>query len=509
MGLRAALGAGRARLIRQTLTETILLGLVGGVGGVIIGNWFNPGDVTRFVNSTLPIRLDFQFDWHVILYTFGAALVSGIAVGLWPAWKSSRADVYSLLQEGGRSDTAGVGRHRFRNLLVAAQVAGSVILLVIAGLLVRSLQRAGNIQLGFDPDHLLNVTVDPHAIGYDELQQREFYRRLEARVRELPGVQSVGVAFGVPMATLVQGNAGGVTIDGHPLPAGQQAPTVFYNNVDSGYFETMRVPLLRGRVFTDRDNKNAPPVAVVNQLMAEKFWPHEDPIGKRFTLKSVTASGQSLQVVGVAANGKYTVLFEDPTPFFYVPMAQNFLSLETLQVRTSGAPESLVAPVRNEVHRLAPDLPVIDAQTMRTVVNGANGTQLFQIGAYFAAAIGGLGLFLAVLGVYGVVSFAAVQRTREIGIRMALGGTERDVLRLVVLRQGIGMVLAGLLVGTVIALALTRLMARFLLGVSPSDPLTYATVALFMAVGAVAMLACWIPARRATRIDPGVALRYE
>jgi predicted permease len=506
MGLRAALGASRARLMRQTLTETILLGLLGGVGGVIVGNWFNPGDVSRLVNTTLPVGLDFNFDWHVVVYTFGAALVSGIAVGLWPAWKSSRADIYSLLQEGGRSDTAGVGRHRFRNFLVAAQVAGSLILLVIAGLLVRSLQRAGNMQLGFDPRHVLNITVDPHQIGYDEKQQREFYRRLEARVRELPGVQSVSLAFGVPMGTLVQGNAGAVSVDGHPLPAGQQAPTVFYNNVDSGYFETMRVPLLRGRFFTDLDNKSAPAVAIVNQFMAEKFWPHHDPVGRRFILKSVTAPAQTLQVVGVAENGKYAVIFEDPTPLFYLPMAQNFLSMETLQVRTSVAPESLIAPVRNEVHRLAPNLPIIDAQTMRTVVAGANGTQVFQIGAYFAAAIGGLGLFLAVLGVYGVVSFAAAQRTREIGIRMALGGTERDVLRLV-LRQGVGMVVAGLLVGIVIALALTRLMTRFLLGVSPSDPLTYVTVALLLT--AVALLACWIPARRATLADPGIALRYE
>jgi predicted permease len=506
MGLRAALGASRARLIRQMLTETILLGILGGVGGILVGNWFNPGDVSRFVNTTLPIRLDFKFDWHVIAYTFGAALLSGIGVGLWPAFRSSRADVYSLLQEGGRSDTAGVGRHRFRNFLVAAQVAGSLILLVIAGLLVRSLQQAGKIQLGFDPGHVLNVTVDPHAIGYDEQQQREFYRRLEARVRELPGVRSVSLAFGVPMGTLTQGNGGAVSIDGHSLPAGQQAPTVFYNNVDSGYFETMRVPLLRGGSFTDLDNKSAPAVAIVNQFMAEKFWPHENPIGKRFTLKSVTASPQSLQVVGVAANGKYALIFEDPTPLFYIPMAQNFLSMETLQVRTSGTPESLVAPIRDEIRRLAPDLPVIDAQTMGTVVAGANGTQIFKIGAYFAAAIGGLGLFLAVLGVYGVVSFAAVQRTREIGIRMALGGTERDVLRLV-LRQGVRMVVAGLLAGIVIALALTRVMARFLLGVSPSDPLTYATVALVLS--AIAILACWIPARRATRVDPGIALRYE
>ncbi len=255
------------------------------MGGIIVGNWFNPGDVSRFVNSTLPVRLDFQFDWHVVLYTFGAALLSGIVVGLWPAWKSSRSDVYSLLQEGGRSDTAGAGRHRVRNVLVAAQVAGSVILLVIAGLLVRSVQGAGNMQLGFNPDHVLNLTVDPHAIGYDERQQHEFYRRLEAQVRELPGVQSASLAFGVPMGTLVQGNAGAVSIDGHPLTAGQQAPTVFYNNVDPGYFETMRVPLLRGRAFTDLDNKNAPAVAIVNQLMAEKYWPHEDPIGKRFTLE--------------------------------------------------------------------------------------------------------------------------------------------------------------------------------------------------------------------------------
>jgi hypothetical protein len=240
--------------------------------------------------------------------------------------------------------------------------------------------------------------------------------------------------------------------------------------------------------------------------MAEKFWPHEDPIGKRFTLKSFTTPAQSMQVVGVTANGKYAVIFEDPTALFYIPLAQNFLSQQTLQLRTSVPPESLLAPVRNEIHRLAPDLPIVDAETMRTVLEGVNGMQVFQIGAYFAAAIGGLGLFLAVLGVYGVVSFAAVQRTREIGIRMALGGTEHDVLRLV-LRQGVGMVIAGLLAGLIAALALTRIMARFLLNVSPSDPLTYVTVALLLT--AVALLACWIPARRATRVDPGIALRYE
>jgi predicted permease len=506
MGLRAALGASRARLISQMLTESVLLGLLGGVGGILVGNWLNPGDLARLMSTSLPLHLDVSFDWHVFAYAFGAAFLSGIVIGLLPAWKSSRADVNGLLQEGGRSDTAGVGRQRFRNFLVTAQVAGSLILLVIAGLLVRSLQHAGSINLGFDPGHLLNVTVDPHQIGYDEKQEREFYRQLEARARTLPGVQSVSLAFGTPMGHLDVVNGGAVSIEGHPIPVGQQAPTVFFNNVDPGYLETMRIPLLRGRSLSDRDNQNAPPVAIVNQTMADKFWPRQDPIGKRFTLKTLTAPARSVQVVGVAANGKYGNILEDPTAFFYVPLAQNFVSIETLQLRTSGAPESLIAAVRNEIHRLAPDLPIIEAETMQQVVDGTNGLQIFQIGAYFAAAIGGLGLFLAVLGVYGVVSFAAVQRTHEIGIRMALGGSDRDVLRLI-LRQGAGMVMAGLLVGLLAALALTRVMSRFLVDVSPSDPLTYATVALLLS--AVALLACWIPARRATRVDPGVALRYE
>jgi predicted permease len=506
MGLRAALGAGRARLIRQMLTETILLGLLGGLCGVILGNWLNPGDVSKLVSTNLPVRLDFSFDWHVFAYAFAAALFSGIAIGLWPAWRSSRADVYSLLQEGGRGDTGGAGRHRFRNFLVAAQVAGSLILLVIAGLLVRSLQHAASMRLGFDPDHVLNITLDPHQIGYDEQQQREFYRQLEARVRELSGVQSAGLAFGVPMGTLVQANAGGVSVEGHPIPPGQQAPSVFFNNVDPGYFASMRVPLLRGRSFSDLDNKTAPRVAIVNETMAAKFWPHEDPVGKSFTLKSLTAPAQTMQVVGVAGNGIYTAITEDGSSFFYVPLAQNFLSMQTLHLRTSVTPESMIAPIRKQIHQLSPDLPIIDAETMQSVVEGANGMQVFRFGAYFAAGIGGLGLFLAVLGVYGVVSFAAVQRTREIGIRMALGGSARDVMRLV-LRQGAGMVIAGLLAGLVAALALTRVMTRFLLNVSPSDPLTYATVALLLA--GVALAACWIPARRATRVDPGVALRYE
>jgi predicted permease len=505
MGLRAALGAGRGRLVRQTLTESLLLGLMGGAAGIILGIWFNPGNL-RIAGTNLPISVDFRFDWKVFAYAFGVALFAGILVGVWPAVRASRTDLNSVLQEGGRSDSSGAGRHRVRNVLVAAQVAGSLLLLIVAGLFVRSVRHAGSVKLGFDPDHVLNVVVDPHQIGYDEARSKEFYRQLERRVRALPGVQSFSFAYGVPMGLASDVNLGYVSIEGRQLADGQQAPSIFFQNVDANYFATMRVPLIRGRVFTEFDDEKAPPAAIVNQAMAERFWPNQDPIGKRFTLKNPAGPKQVLQIVGLAATGKYLFIAEDPTPFFYVPLKQSYTSTHVLEIRSSVPPESLIMPVQNAIRSLAPDLPMMEVTTMEQVVAGSNGLQVFQIGASAAGILGTIGLILATVGVYGVVSFAAVQRTREIGIRMALGGTSRDVLRLI-LRQGVGMVIAGLLVGLLAALALTRVMTRFLIDVSPSDPLTYATVALLLT--AVALLACWIPARRATRIDPGIALRYE
>jgi putative ABC transport system permease protein len=299
---------------------------------------------------------------------------------------------------------------------------------------------------------------------------------------------------------------GYVSIEGRQLGEGQQAPSIFFNQVDPNYFATMRVPLLRGRVFAEFDDEKAPLVAIVNQSMADKFWPKQDPLGKRFTLNNPGGPTQVLQVVGLAATGKYAFIAEDPTPFFYVPMKQNYTSTHALAIRSSVSPESLILPVQSEIRSLAPDLPIMEVTTMEQVVAGANGLQVFQIAARAAGILGAIGLILATVGVYGVVSFAAVQRTREIGIRMALGSTPRDVLRLV-LRQGVGMVIAGLLAGLLATWGLTRVMGRLLIGVSPSDPLTYASVALLLS--AVALLACWLPARRATRVDPGVALRYE
>jgi predicted permease len=502
MAIRAAMGASRGRLIRQMLTESIMLSLFGGVGGLLLGVWASTAVGSLLPAGRIPIRLDFGFDWRVFAYAMVAALFTGAIVGLWPAVRAGRADVNSVLQSGGRSDTAGAGRHRLRSVLVVAQVAGSLVLLIVAGLFVRSLMRAQHAYMGFDADHVLNLTLDPREVGYDDARTKTFYHDLEARVRALPGVQSASLAFSVPMGAVQDG--GSIYIEGQPPIPGQPPPIVIYNRVDEPYFDTMRVPLLRGRAFRENDNDQAPLVAVVNQTMALQFWPNQDPIGKRFSLKS--AAGPFVEVVGLAADGKYIFIGWDKKPYFFVPLAQNYSAYRTLQVRSSLSPESMIAQMQNEVRALDPNMPVTDVQTMRQSLAGGNGFFIFQIGAILAAAMGFLGLALAVVGVYGVVSFAASQRTHEIGIRMALGAGRRDILRLV-LQQGLALVIVGVLSGTVLAWALTRSMATILVGVSPTDALTYGTATLLLA--AVGFWACYAPARRAMQLDPMIALRYE
>ena len=504
MGIRAALGAGRGHLILLILTESILLALLGGTAGVILEQWANSALVSAIRSiSPIPLRIDTSTDWRVFSYLVAVALFTGIAVGVWPALRASRADVNTVLREGGRSDSAGASHHRVRNALVVAQLAGSLVLLIVAGLFVRSLVRLERIDLGFDPHGVLNVTVDPHGIGYDESRTKGFYRELEVRARSLPGVQSVALASSVPMGYFT--DARSVYVEGRPLAPGEQPPLVFFNRVDPSYFGTMRVPLLRGRAFAESDGEKAPLVAVVNQTMASRFWPNQDPIGKRFSVAG--GNGPFVDVVGVVQDGKYSVLFlAEPTPYFYFPLSQNFTSMCTLQIRSSLPPESLIAPVRQEIRSLAPDLPIIDVRTMKESLGGTNGFFVFRMGASMAGVMGLLGLVLAVVGVYGVVSYTAAQRTREIGIRVALGAERRDILRLI-LRQGMALVLAGAFFGLVASLALTRTVTRLFVGVSATDPLTFAGVTILLA--GVALWACYVPARRAMRVDPMVALRHE
>jgi predicted permease len=508
MAIRAALGAGPGRLIRQMLTETLLLALLGGIGGVVLGEWAisASGSMLHSVTSSssgIAYHLDYGFDWRVFAYTLGAVVLSGIFLGVWPAFRAGRVDLNTVLHEGGRSDSGGAGRHGLRGVLLVAQVAGSLMLLIVAGLFIRSLERAEHMYLGFDPDHVLNLMLDVRQIGYDETRAKALFRELKDRVRAMPGVQSASLAFTVPLGMPSPGSP--IYVEGHPVAPGQVVPGVSFNSIDPEYFETMRVPLLEGRTFRDSDNETAPPVAIVDQTMAKKFWPNQDPIGKRFSMKSPT--GPFIEVVGLARDGQTEWHFStEPNAYFYLPLAQNFTAFLSLQVRTTVPPESLLRGVQGQIHDLAPDLPIFDARTMQQGIHGLGGLFVFRLAASLAGVMGILGLTLATVGVYGVVSFGAAQRTREIGIRMALGATRRGILAAII-RQGLQFTLIGVAAGLAGAFALSRLLRSMLVGVKPGDPGTFIGVSLLLL--AVALLASYLPARRATKVDPMVALRYE
>jgi len=499
--IRAAIGARPLRLIRQFLTESLLLALLGAGAGIAVGRWVSGLLASIRLPGDMPIHFDFDFDWRVFGYVAGIALFTGIAVGLVPALRAARVDLNHALREGGRGAAAGGGRHRFRNLLVIAQVAGSMLLLIAAGLFIRSLSNAQSVDLGFEPKGLLNLSIDPAQQGYDEIRGTEFYRQIEERVRALPGVESVSFAHSVPMG--YYSLAEYINLEGQRLQ-GPQRPIAGYNLVGPDYFASLKIPILLGRGLSRDDHAGARPVAVVNQLMAEKLWPQRDPIGARFSFSG--PEGPYVEVVGVSKNGKYGWLFEDPGMYFFVPLAQKYVSLRALHVRTRLPPQTLALSIQQQIRALEPDLPVHDVMTMEQALQGGNGFFLIRMGALLAAALGLLGLVLAVVGVYGVVSYSASQRTHEIGIRMALGAEASDILRLVV-GQGLILVAAGAALGLIAALILSRFVANFLFGISPQDPMTFAGVAALL--GAVALVACWLPARRATRVDPLVALRYE
>lgn len=502
MAVRAALGAKRGRLVRQYLTESFLLAVASGAAGIALAWWASGFLSSLSFGTEIPLRFDFSADLRVYLFAFAAICLMGLIVGAIPALRVARTDVSVILHEGGRTASDGPRRLFARNTLVVAQVAGSLLLLVVAGLFTRSLGKAEHVNLGFDPNRVLNVTLSPDEVGYTEAQGRGFYSELLLRVRALPGVVSAAEALTVPMGIIGSDNE--VTIEEHPLEPDQQAPVVFNNLVSSGYFATMRMPLLEGRDFSDGDNKDAPQVAIINRAMAEKFWPKEDAIGKRFARKD--REQKPITVVGIVQDAKYKGITETPQPFFYVPLEQSYVAFRTLQVRTSAPPATLAGPIEAVVHEVGPTVPIEKVQTMDEALDNANGFFLYRFGAQLTGTLGLLGLILAVVGVYSVVSYAAAQRTHEVGIRMALGAEPRDILRLV-LGQGFGVVGIGIGLGLVIAFAVTRLFKEMLIGITPADPLTYAIVAaLLLGIG---LFASWIPAHRATRVSPLTALRYE
>lgn len=502
MAIREALGAGQGRLVRQYLTESLLLAFLGGGAGLVLGSWAAGILGSLRLGTDLPIQFDFKPDATVYLFALATVLVTGLIVGIMPALRAARTNVIMVLHEGGRGSSSGPRRQMARNSLVVAQVAGSFVLLIVAGLFMRSLGKAEKINLGFNPDHVLDLSVDVQQVGFQEARGREFFRDLDTRIKALPGVESTAQAFTIPMGYISSDDK--IWVESHPLEQGQQPAEVGYDIVSPGYLETLQIPLLRGRKFAITDSEKAPSVAIINQFMARKFWPNEDAVGKRFSTKGAT--GPYTEVVGIVQDGKYQNVAEDQQPFFYVPLDQNYMSLRTVHVRTTVPPETMALQIEAQIRDLAPDLPVTQVQTMTEALQGANGFFFFRFGAQLTGVMGLLGLILAVVGIYSVISYAAVQRTQEIGIRMAMGASPRDILKMV-LRQGLGVVGVGLALGFVAAMAGTRMIGSLFVGIKPTDPVTFAVVILILM--SIALFACWIPAYRATRIDPLVALRHE
>jgi putative ABC transport system permease protein len=499
MAVRAALGATRLRLIRQLMTESVVLAAMGGIAGIGVGFAGSWALSSLNIQTDLPIRFDFRFDWRVFAYGFGAALATGAFVGLVPALRASRLDINAVLHQGGRS-VVGAGA-RIRTALVIGQVAGSLTLLIVAGLFARSLQAAQRTSLGFNPAHVANFYLDPGQIGYSPAQANTFYKNLLERVRAMPGVEAATTASSAPMS--YYGSGDGLGIDGFEPPPGQPGPVSRYLTIGSEYFSTLGVGVLSGRVFTDRDDVNAPFVAIVNETFAKKYWPNQDPVGRTFRMDS--DKSHLLRIVGVAADARYNGVTGPIGNTFYIPLAQHVDvgTLQVLHVRTAGDPAATIPAVERLIASVAPDLPVFDVKTMTQGLNTLNGLMVFQLGAGLAAALGLLGLVLSVIGVYGVISYSAAQRTQEIGVRMALGARPAQVLWMV-LRHGAIVVGSGLALGLLCSFGAGRLIRPFLV-IDPADPLTYTAVSLLLT--SVALTACYVPARRSTAIDPMAALR--
>jgi predicted permease len=499
--LRAALGASRLQLVRQLLTETVLLALTGGILGLLAGVW---GTHLLVANSPsqLPSGVSPTLDFTVLGFTLAISLLTGIIFGLAPALRFSRPDVHEALKEGGRSSA---GPSRVRGLFVVTQVALSLVLLIGSGLMIKSFLKLLNVAPGFNSENLLTMEYRVPRTKYpDGAQQWNFHQQVTDRVRALPGVESASVILALPYS----GNGGSISFVplNHPEPPKGQEPQAERNIADPYYFSTMKIPLLSGRVFAEQDRAGAPPVAIINQTMRERYWPNEDPLGRQVRLfgDSIVKDNLAVTVVGVVGDVKHYGLDDQSTAQIYVPYAQNPFIFATLVVRTTAEPMSMSATVRKAVWSVDKDQPVWKVRTLQSLIDISIGPRRFMM--WLLAGLSALALLLASVGLYGVMSYTVTQRTHEIGIRVALGAQATDVLKLIV-RSGMTLVLAGIVIGLVGAFGLTRLMSALLFGVTPTDVATFAGVSVALIV--VALLACYLPARRAMKVDPLVALRYE
>ncbi len=500
MAMRSALGAPSGRLFRQMLTESLLLAGLACATGIALGLLATRALARITAPTELAIRFDLVFDWRVYVYLFGVATLTGIIVGIVPALRLGRANLAGLLHDTARGTTG--SRQRLRNSLVVIQVAGSLTLLIVAGLFVRSLQKVRNVDLGFDPRNVLNVTLDPNQIGMSKADGERFYAQLLSQVRALPGIQSASLAVMVPMGDTEFG--GRIDIPGLDTPKGQPHPSANFNTVSTDYFRTMGMRILSGRDIAASDSATSGHIAVINEAMAHKYWPAADPIGHEFSVPEDPK--HPIHIVGVVRDSHMIDAYSPIDPMYFAPLAQRYLPTLTLQVKSSRPPAELAKQIAGYVEGLAPAMPVYGVRTMTQALDSLNGLFMFRVGAALTGALGSLGLILAIIGVYGVMSYSIGQRTNEIGVRIALGARKYQILSLLS-RQGIVVIGSGLILGILITLAASKVVQEFLIDVSPTDALTYAGLSAIL--GLAAFVAIYVPASRAARIDPVTALRRE
>jgi len=496
MTVRLAIGAGRGRLLKQLLTEGLILAAFGAAGGLLVAHWCRHALVLLFpARGGVAMHLPGEIDWRVLALSAGVCLITTLLLGLVPAMQTGKIDVAGAL----KSDSAGVvgSRERawVRSGLVVVQVSLSFVLLVGAGLLIQSLQKIRTTSPGFSTHQVLDTAVNLTSAGYDAQRAQTFQDELLNRVKALPGVESAAFARMTPLS-YGSFSSSPISVDGYQPPPEEQ-PTVQYNEVGPNYFATLGIPLISGREFTPTDDEKAALVAIVNETMAARYWRDRNPIGERVQVK-----GRWMQVVGVAKDSKYESVREAPKPFFYVPLRQNFARGAGLHLRTTLNPQTMAAALSREVHALDGNLALFEVISLQEQLDRSTSAQMVAV--TLVGTLGGLALLLAAIGLYGVMSYAVSQSTRELGLRMALGADASNLLRLVVSR-GLVLTAGGVLLGAAVALALTRLLGNLLYKVSPRDPLAFGSALAVMTIASLA--ACFLPAWRATRTDPARALR--
>jgi putative ABC transport system permease protein len=501
MAVRAAMGAGRSRIVRQMLCESLLLGAMGGAAGTALA-WLGLDLLLAALPAELPFWMRFDVDGRVLAFTLAVSLLTSLVCGAAPAWNAARIDLIEALKDGGRG-AAGESRHRLRRLLVASQVALALILLIGAGLLMRSFLRMQQDRLGFNPDNVMTVRVTTPGSGYRG-GVSSFYRQLMERVSALAGVEVAGAAIPLPLSGVGEWWGNFLTVEEQPAPSFGQSPQIDNAIITPQYFRAMEIPLLAGRAFTDADSTGALPVAIIDDRLAREYWPDESPLGKRIRIGRPDSDSPWRVIVGVVGSVRHRRLDTAARMMAYVPSLQHPTGYQSLVIRSKLPLESLIPAVKNAVKEMDPNLPITHISMMRDVI--AESVWRPRLYAILFAVFAVVALTLAAVGVYGVMSYAVASRTNEIGVRMALGAERRHVLKLVV-GQGMAPALSGVGLGLAGALLLTRLMKTLLFGVSATDPLTFAGVSILLC--GVALLACYLPARKAAQVDPLVALRRD